>query len=79
MTKAKPQKARKTNPSLRASKRVTKPPPDEARRTRSEAPTMPPPAPGEEPKHSGRVRKGPSAITVDLVIADLTKDRRRED
>jgi hypothetical protein len=41
---------------------------------------MPPPAPGEEMKQSGRVKKrGPSVVTVDVVTADLSKDRRRED
>jgi len=41
---------------------------------------MPPPAPGEDVKQSGRVKKrGSSAVTVDVVVADLSKDRRRED
>jgi len=41
---------------------------------------MPPPAPGEELKQSGRVRKrGPAVATVDVVTADLSKDDRRED
>jgi hypothetical protein len=41
---------------------------------------MPPPAPGEEIKQSGRVKKrGPAVVTVDVVIADLSKDGRRED
>ena len=42
-------------------------------------PPWQPPAPGEELKHSGRVRKGPSAVTVDVVTADLSKDKRREE
>jgi hypothetical protein len=81
MSKSKAHKANRTRPSLRALKRATTPPDDEgARRKRSEAPTMPPPAPGEEVKQSGRVKKrGASAVTVDVVIADLSKDGRRED
>jgi hypothetical protein len=80
MSKAKPQRIRKTRPSLRVGGRATSPPQDEGARKRSEAPTMPPPAPGEEIKQSGRVKKrGPAVVTVDVVIADLSKDGRRED
>jgi hypothetical protein len=78
MSRAKPQKARKSRSSLRVG-RKTSPPEEDEQKKRSEAPTMPPPAPGEELKHSGRVRKGPSAVTVDVVTADLSKDKRREE
>jgi hypothetical protein len=83
MSKAKAQKARKTRPSLRRPRRLTVPPRAEAERTRpSEAPTMPPPPPGEaeaQPKVSARVKKGLAAVTVDVVTADLSKDKRREE
>jgi hypothetical protein len=80
MTKAKPQKARKTRPSLRVSRRSL-PPGDEeeAYRRRSEAETLPPPPKDEPPKHSARVKKGRPTVTVDVVTADMSKDKRRED
>jgi hypothetical protein len=79
MSKARTNKARKTRPSLRVGKRPTSHPRDDEERKRSEAPTMPPPAPGEDVRQSGRVKRAPAVVTVDVVTADLSKDKRREE
>jgi hypothetical protein len=84
MSKAKAPPARKTRPSFRVKKKhtYTEPPvSEERRRKRAEAETLPPPAPEPSlpPRASGRVKKGPPAVTVDEVTADMSKDPRRED
>jgi hypothetical protein len=79
MSKARTNRARKTRSSFRVGKRATAPPRDDEERKRSEAPTMPPPAPGEDLRHSGRVKRSPAVVTVDVVTADLSKDKRREE
>jgi hypothetical protein len=75
MTKAKPRKL-----ALHPRKTVTDPPTSGGRRKPSEVETLPPPElRAEAPGQSQRVKKGPSAATVDEVTADLTKDPRHED
>jgi hypothetical protein len=53
------------------------------RRNRSEAPTIPPPPETAPDKRSGirakRKGKTPNAATVDEVVADLSRDPRREE
>jgi len=78
MSAAKPSKVRKSRPSRRAEK--AKAAFDEERLKRTEAPTMPPPAPGDTASRpSGRVKIRPQEVTVDVVTADLSKDKRHED
>jgi hypothetical protein len=76
MSKAKPP-AKKTRPTVRVKKHTEPPVSQERRKKQAEAETLPPPPP--TPRQSVRAKKTPSAVTVDEVTADLSKDPRREE
>ncbi len=68
--------------ALHVTKKLTKttaPPVSAGRRKPSEVETLPPPRPEAARGQSQRVKKGPEAVKIDEVTADLSKDPRHED